>query len=66
MGVGIYLGNPDWEGTWFWLIHQVLDPWVLTVQGVLLSGEKVRVSGGQRVPGAQGCSASVAETTHTQ
>lgn len=39
---------------------------VLTVQGVLLSGEKVRVSGGQRVPGAQGCSTSVAETTHTQ
>lgn len=43
-----------------------LRPLVLTVQGVLLSGEKVRVSGGQRVPGAQGCSASVAETTHTQ
>lgn len=39
---------------------------VLTVHGVLLSGEKVRVSGGQRVPGAQGCSTSVAETTHTQ
>lgn len=36
------------------------------MQGVLLSGEKVRVSGGQRVPGAQGCSTSVAETTHTQ
>lgn len=39
---------------------------MLTVQGVLLSGEKVRVSGGQRVPGVQGSSTSVAETTHTQ
>lgn len=36
------------------------------MQGVLLSGEKVSVSGGHWVPGAQGCSTSVAETTHTQ